>query len=192
MALYKPPTKVTTVPIPFLAEVVRVDPSFEQRKHREMEYPDGGGRWARFADPYKRGAYNTPNSLKFVNYTGPATFAAGDMTGVGYDFVSTLSEATAPGVLTTRSGDQLFADIAGAVPNMGYALRVINFGGLSPMTLLPGAAILIFDNSWDGQLVAADIINPGNFTDFQVQFPDPARALFRRVATNQPYSAIVG
>lgn len=192
MPLYKPPTRVTTTEIPLLAEVVRADPDFERKKHRELEYPDGGGRWAKYADPYKRGAYSIPNKLSLVTLTGPATFAAGDMTGVGYDFVSVLSEAATPGVLTTRSGDQLFSDIAGAVPNLGYALRVINFTGTSPMTLMPGASILIFDSRWDGQLVPADIINPGNFTDFQVQFPDSGHALFRRVSVNQPYSAIVG
>lgn len=192
MGLYKPPTKVTTTEIPLLAEIVRAEPDFERLKHRELEYPDGYGRWAKYADPYKRGAYNTTTVLRFVNYTGPAVFAAGDLTNIGYDFVNVLSEAAAPGILTTRTAAQMFADITGAVPNLGYALRVINFGGTSALSFAPGAGVSIVEAIWAGQPVAVDIIAPGNFTDFQVQFQDPATALLRRVATNQPYSAIVG
>lgn len=56
MALYRPPTKVTTLEIPFLTLVQKADPDHERFKHREIEYVMPGGRVFR-ADPYVRGAY---------------------------------------------------------------------------------------------------------------------------------------
>ena len=56
MALYNPPTKGTTIEMPFLALVTRADPEFERRKYREVEYEFSG----RFflANPYQRGLFN--------------------------------------------------------------------------------------------------------------------------------------
>ena len=56
MALYKPPTRVTTVQKPYLALVTSTDPDFQRRKHREVEYEFQGK--ALIADPTNRGAYN--------------------------------------------------------------------------------------------------------------------------------------
>lgn len=55
---YKPPTKVLTRQIPYLALVTQVDPTFERRKHHDVEYPPGPSGRALWADPTKRGAYN--------------------------------------------------------------------------------------------------------------------------------------
>lgn len=57
--LYKPPTKVTTISMPFLAIVNRADPSRERLKHREPEYVMVNGK-VKIGDPYHRGAYS-PN-----------------------------------------------------------------------------------------------------------------------------------
>jgi hypothetical protein len=54
--LYKPPTGVTTLVMPYLALVTRADPNFERDKHREREYEFSGRVF--IADPYQRGAYN--------------------------------------------------------------------------------------------------------------------------------------
>lgn len=42
--LYKPPTKVRTVSMPFKTLVVRADPDFEQAKRREVFYEFSNGR----------------------------------------------------------------------------------------------------------------------------------------------------
>ena len=54
--LYKPPTKVTTTQIPYLALVTQADPNFSRLKHREIEYYFDHRVFR--ADPYIRGAYN--------------------------------------------------------------------------------------------------------------------------------------
>lgn len=41
---YKPPTKVTTVQIPFLTLVMRADPDFQRAKRREPFYSFANGR----------------------------------------------------------------------------------------------------------------------------------------------------
>lgn len=56
MPVYRPPTRVVTTQIPYLALVTQADPDFERRKHREAEYEFSGR--AFLADPYQRGAYN--------------------------------------------------------------------------------------------------------------------------------------
>lgn len=190
---YRPPTKVVTTQTTLLAQVIAVDPEFERKKHWEIEYfPFSSGR-VLYADPSKRGAYNTPEKTISIAYTGPATLAAGDITGVGYDFVTTINIAAAPGVLTMRTAAQMFSDIAGAVPNLGYALRVVNFGGTSALTLTPGDPnTLMTDNEWAGQPLRSDVIQPFNFSDYQVQFPDANNVRIKRVSANQPYSAIIG
>lgn len=58
--LYKPPTRVATTQIPYLALVTQTDPDFERRKHRVVEYEFQGRNFV--ADPYTRGSYNdNPN-----------------------------------------------------------------------------------------------------------------------------------
>lgn len=190
--LYRPPIKGTTVSIPWLSLVVQADPDFERRKHREVEYYSSGGKAISIADPYKRGAYNTPQKLSIVAYAGPQVFNAGDITGVGNDFVTVVSDALTPGILTTRSGAQMFSDIANAVPGLGYALRIVNFQGTSQLTIAPGPNVLMFDGAWWSQQLASDSIAPGQFTDYQVQFPDASHTMFKRVAFGQPYSTIIG
>jgi hypothetical protein len=192
MPPYRPPNKVSTTQIPYLALVIAADPEFEKNKHWSPEYPDTPDRWVKFSDPYTRGSFNTPRKTVNVSYSGPQTFNAGDLTGIGNDFVLTLSNAAVPGVLTMRTAAQMFGDISGATPNLGYALRLVNFGGASDLMLRPVNGIVMFDCNWWGQTVNVDIISAGRFTDYQVQFPDPTHILMRRVAINQPYSAIVG
>ena len=183
---YRPPTKVVTTQTTLLALVVAVDPDWESKKHREIEYLLSNGRVSK-AVPYKRGQYAIPEKTTMVNYAGPLTLNAGDITGVGFDFVVMISDNASPGVLTMRTAAQMFADIAGAVPGMGYALRVVNFGGTSALTLVPGdPATLMTNGSWTGQPLVNDSINPGNFTDYQVQFPDATDARIMRVSGNQP------
>jgi hypothetical protein len=186
---YSPPS---TIYIPWLAEVVKADPEFARKKHWDIEYPASSEGRSLWADPYKRGAYDTPRKSVSVNYAGPQTFGVGDITGVGSDFVTTISDNAAPGVLTTRTGAQMFGDISGAVAGMGYALRVVNFGGLSPLIFMPDPSIIMRDADWKGQIILRDSINPGNFSDYQVQFPNATQALIKRVSFNEPYSAIVG
>ncbi len=53
---YNPPTKVTTVPMPYLALVTGADPDFNRYKHREIEYEFQNRVFV--ADPYVRGSYN--------------------------------------------------------------------------------------------------------------------------------------
>jgi len=59
MALYKPPTKVTTVQIPFVALVAQIDPSWNRFKHYEIQYEFTRRNF--FADPYHTGPYNPNN-----------------------------------------------------------------------------------------------------------------------------------
>jgi len=54
--VYRPPTKVTTIEIPFLAIVTQIDPSFNRYKHYELQYEFT--RRVFFADPYKTGPYS--------------------------------------------------------------------------------------------------------------------------------------
>lgn len=61
--LYKPPTKVVSTEIPYLAMVTQSDPDFERRKHREVEYAASSGKVFSVADPYNRGAYNRRSNI---------------------------------------------------------------------------------------------------------------------------------
>lgn len=192
MGLYKPPTKVTTVQVPWLAMVHKADPDFERRKHREPEYApwwSGQGR-PFFADPYKLGAYNTPSKTVTVNYSGPQVLNAGDITGVGYDFVTLISESSTPGSFTTRTAAQMFADIPGAVPNIGHALRIVNNAIGSDLTLLPSTGVLLKDRG--GWLIKSIVVRSGTYADLRVQFPDAADAVISVDALGAPYSALVG
>ncbi len=64
--LYRPPTRVVTVEIPFLALVTQSDPEFERRKHREVEYVIQRNGRIFLADPYVRGAYNRLSNIYAV------------------------------------------------------------------------------------------------------------------------------
>jgi hypothetical protein len=59
MARYNPPTKVVATEIPYLAMVVRDDPSWARLKYNEIEYEFAGKAFR--ANPYARGAYHNPH-----------------------------------------------------------------------------------------------------------------------------------
>jgi hypothetical protein len=56
MALYNPPTKVTTCEQPYLALVSKADPDFQRYKYREVEY--NFQRRSFIFNPYTSGAYS--------------------------------------------------------------------------------------------------------------------------------------
>lgn len=60
MALYRPPTRVSTLEIPYLAMVIQADPDFERKKHRESQMWQYGFRSnsEHYVDPTKQGVYN--------------------------------------------------------------------------------------------------------------------------------------
>lgn len=62
--LYRPATRVVTVEMPFLALVSQADPSFQTRKHREVEYDYPKHYFV--ADPYVRGLYNRRSNVYSV------------------------------------------------------------------------------------------------------------------------------
>lgn len=189
MAPYRPTTKWPSVSIPWLAIVHRADPDFERRKHREPWFEDGQGRQF-YRDPYKSGAYVTPSRTITVSYAGPQVFAAGDLTGVGYDFVTLISTNIAPGILTTRTAAQMFADIAGAVAGIGHALRVVNNATGAPLVLAPGAGVIFNDRSaWQ---VSSITLRRNTYSDLRVQFPTATDAVISVDSEGSPYSALVG
>jgi hypothetical protein len=53
---YRPPTKTSTLEMPWLSLVQQADPDWARRKHREVEYTFDGKVF--LADPYVRGIYN--------------------------------------------------------------------------------------------------------------------------------------
>jgi len=57
MSLYKPPTKVTTKPIPYVALVAAIDPTWNRFKHYEIQYEEFTGRNF-YANPYTTGPYS--------------------------------------------------------------------------------------------------------------------------------------
>jgi hypothetical protein len=73
--LYKPPTRVATIEMPFISIVQRSDPSWAHYKHREVEYQFSRREF--WADPYIRGPYNPV----FDNPVEPLAFAFTDETG---------------------------------------------------------------------------------------------------------------
>lgn len=89
MALYRPPTRVVTIEMPYLALVSQADPDFERRKHREVEYEFNGR--AFLADPYIRGAYDRLSNSYAVGQPYGAPDAA-------------ISAALAPTVGNTSPG----------------------------------------------------------------------------------------
>lgn len=187
--LYKPPTKWPTVPMPWLALVHKADPDFERKKHREVEYVASSGRVFR-ADPYHRGAFETPEKTVTVSYSGPLTFAAGDLTGVGGDVVILINESLTPGVLTTRTAAQMFADITGAVPNVGHFLRMVNNLNGADMIVQPGAGVIVKDRA-DWQ-ISQIVVRRMTYVEIRAQFPDAAHAVFTVDSIGSPYSALIG
>ena len=177
--LYKPPIGVTTVSIPYQAIVTRADPNWARYKFREIEYEFSGKVF--IANPYKRGPYDTPTKLVTINYTGSTTFAQGDITGVGFDFVNVNSTNASPSVFTTRSATQMFSDIVGATLPMGYYLRISNTGGGTPVTIGAGAGITLIGN----------IVIPQNtYSDFVVSFTDITDATITTQTYNNNYQSV--
>lgn len=65
--LYKPPTKVVTSEIPYLALVTQADPEFERNKHRENQASWYGTPFGRhYVDPYTAGLYNRRSNVYAV------------------------------------------------------------------------------------------------------------------------------
>jgi len=175
--LYKPPTRVTTIQIPFLAIVNRADPDRERFKHRDIEYEFSGKN--KVSDPYVTGPYAAPIKRISVNYSG-VTFAQGDLTGVGQDWVYLSSTNASPGTLTTRTAAQMFSDIANAYSGLDYNLRVINLGGSGDVMIAPGAGVGLSGNPY---------ISNTRFTDFEVYFTDSMDAVMTVLTSNNPYNS---
>jgi hypothetical protein len=87
MALYKPPTRVTTRAYTYLALVSQADPDFQRKKHREIEYEFDHKVFV--ADPYVRGPYNDNSNV----------YAVGQPFG-GLDAVKVAAKAPTAGVPT--------------------------------------------------------------------------------------------
>lgn len=62
--LYKPPTKVVSSEVPYLALVTQADPEFERRKHREVQYAFSGRVF--YADPYASNTYDRRDNVYAV------------------------------------------------------------------------------------------------------------------------------
>jgi hypothetical protein len=177
---YRPVTKVTTIQVAFLNLVTRADPNWAKDKFWEIEYEFTGKNY--YANPYIRGAFNTPAKTVNVNYAGPATFAAGDLTGVGFDFVTVQSNNPTPGLLTTRTAAQMFGDIANAGPGVDWYLRIQNFGGTSHLTLNPGAGVSLVGS--EGK------IRRGFMTDYVVTLVTPTSAVIQTMISNVPINSV--
>jgi hypothetical protein len=177
--LYKPPTRVTTISIPLLAIVNRADPGRERLKHRDDERFDFSSGKVFLEDPYKRGSFAIPVTRKSVNYSG-GTFAQGDLTAFGLDFVYVTSTNSSPGTVTTRTGAQMFADIAGAYPNMDWNIRINNIGEGSDLILAPGQGVALFGQPH---------IPNGTYSDIRAIFTDSQDVIMTVWTANNPYNA---
>lgn len=178
--LYKPPTKVVTVQMSYAALVQRADPEFNRRKFREEELYGFQGKYF-YGNPYVRGPYATPVKRNTVNYAGPATFQAGDLTGVGFDVVQVNSINPNPGTLTTRTAAQMFSDISGATPLMQYQLRISNTGGGGALTLAAGAGVTLVGNM---------VVKQNTFSDFVVTLTDSTHATITTSTSGSPYNSV--
>jgi hypothetical protein len=182
--LYKPPTRVTTIQIPYQALVSRADPNWNRYKFREIEYEFSGKVF--LANPYQRGPYDTPVKTVTINYTDGTTFAAGDITGVGFDFVKVNSTNANPGIFTTRTAAQMFTDIVGATLPMAYYLRINNIGGQSEdlgaqITIAAGAGV---------SLSGAMSIPQNTYSDFVVSFIDTQTAVITTQTFENLYQSV--
>lgn len=54
--LYRPPTKVSTMSVPWLSVVTRSDPDWARDRHREIQYEFTNRRW--YVNPDVDGAYS--------------------------------------------------------------------------------------------------------------------------------------
>ena len=61
MALYNPPTKGSTISIPYLSMVATADPDYQSQKRREREYEMSNKIF--LCDPNVRGAYNINSNV---------------------------------------------------------------------------------------------------------------------------------
>lgn len=185
MALYRPPTKVTTVNIPYQALVSRADPSWNKYKFREIEYEFSGKIFQ--GNPYTRGPYDTPVKIVTINYSGNTTFAAGDITGLGFDFVKVNSTSASPGVFTTRTGSQMFSDIPNATIPIGYYLRINNIGGTSEDL---GTALSISAPDSSVALVGNMAVAQNTYSDFTVSFVDTSHVVITTQTYNNLYQSV--
>jgi len=182
--LYRPPTKVVTVNIPYQALVSRADPNWNRYKFREIEYEFSGKIFQ--GNPYTRGPYDTPVKLVTINYSGNTTFAAGDISGLGFDFVKVNSTSASPGVFTTRTAAQMFSDIPNATIPMGYYLRINNIGGTSedlgtPLTIGAGVGVTLVGNM---------SIPQNTYSDFTVSFVDTSHVVITTQTFENLYQSV--
>lgn len=177
---YSPPTRVTTIQIPFLAIVNRADPDRERLKHREPQFYEWSHGKVFYGDPYHLGAYAIPVKRVSIAYAG-GTFNQGDLTGVGQDFVYLTSSNVHPGAILTRTAALMFADIANAYSGLDYNLRVNNIGGGTDLVIVPGFGVGLIGNP---------AIKTGTYTDFQVYFTDSQDAIMTVMTSGNPYNAV--
>jgi hypothetical protein len=182
--LYRPPTRVTTVNIPYQSLVTRVDPNWAKYKFREEEYTFQGKIF--YGNPYVRGPYDTPVKLVTINYSGNTTFAAGDISGLGFDFVKVNSTSASPGVFTTRTAAQMFSDIPNATIPMGYYLRINNIGGTSEdlgtsLSIAAGAGVTLVGNM---------SISQNTYSDFTVSFVDTYHVIITTQTFENLYQSV--
>lgn len=181
MGLYKPSTYVSNIVIPWLSIVQRADPDWARDKFRQVEYRLTNRVF--WANPYTRGSFNTAKKLTSVAYSGPATFAAGDLTNVGADFVTLKSTSATPGTLTTRTAAQMLADIPNGMAPLDYALRIANTGGGGDLTVAPGSGIQVVGR-------VPIVIKDQTFWDLVVRFLDSATAQFLVMGVDNPYNSV--
>jgi hypothetical protein len=178
--LYRPPTRVTSISIPFKSIVDRADPDRERGLHREPEFWVSHSGKMIYADPFNVGAFRCPVKRVSIAYAG-GTFHQGDITGVGQDFVYVTSTNASPGTITTRTAAQMFSDISGAIPGLDYNLRINNIGGGSDLMIKGGAGVALVGNPY---------IKNGTYTDFRVYFTDANDAIMTVWTSGNPYNAV--
>lgn len=81
-----------------------------------------------------------PAKFTSLNVAGPATLAAGVITGAAV--VTVLSTNAAPGSLTTRTATQMFADTGNVQPGDSYILKICN-SGAGTLTLVAGSGVTL-------------------------------------------------
>lgn len=169
-----------------LAVVSRADPDYQRLKARDIEYEFT--RKVFYGNRQQRGAYDTPKKISTVAYSGPATFVAGDLTGVGYDFVELHSTSLTPGVLTTRTGAQMFGDIVNAQPLMQWCLRVANIAEGAPLTFAGGQGVTILVPGTPPNATWA--IPRGTFSDFIATLADVADVTLQLESAGNSFSSV--
>jgi predicted RecA/RadA family phage recombinase len=117
------------------------------------------------------GAGLQPAQFTSYNVAGPATFAAGQLTGAS--FVNLKSTNAAPGTQTTRTATQMYADTPGAAAGMSYMLRITNTGA-GTLTLAAGTGVT---------LTGTMTIATNTFRDFVVTFNTATTLTIQDVGT---------